>query len=98
MCVEHRVLQREQNMKRSDQATSHFRHRRQVLRAAAAAALVTVSAPPRAEGGAKALQVGGLPVTCNLTLPVACMASATDVNAAKGAEPLFEFSKYSGWP
>jgi NitT/TauT family transport system substrate-binding protein len=36
-----------------------------------------------------ALQVGGLPVTCNLTLPVACVASgATD----------FQFSKYSGWP
>ncbi|WP_284617802.1 ABC transporter substrate-binding protein [Aquabacterium humicola] len=38
------------------------------------------------------LQVGGLPVTCNLTLPVACMAKA----AAGG--PLFEFSKYNGWP
>jgi len=85
-------------MKRNDQATSHFRHRRQVLQGAAAAALVSVGTPSRAQGGAKPLQVGGLPVTCNLTLPVACMASATDVNAAKGAEPLFEFSKYSGWP
>jgi NitT/TauT family transport system substrate-binding protein len=38
---------------------------------------------------ASALQVGGLPVTCNLTLPVACVASGSTE---------FEFSKYSGWP
>ena len=43
------------------------------------------------------LIVGGLPVTCNLTLPVACAAAA---KAAGGGAPsaLFEFSKYSGWP
>jgi NitT/TauT family transport system substrate-binding protein len=35
------------------------------------------------------LVVGGLPVTCNLTLPVACVARA-------GGQ--FEYSKYSGWP
>ena len=85
-------------MKRSDQAISHFRQRRQVLQGVAAAALISVGTRSSAQGGATPLQVGGLPVTCNLTLPVACMASATDVNAAKGAEPLFEFSKYSGWP
>ena len=39
------------------------------------------------------LQVGGLPVTCNLTLPVACAASA-----AGGAPPLFTFRRFSGWP
>jgi len=37
----------------------------------------------------KPLQVGGLPVTCNLTLPVACVARA-------GGQ--FEYSKYNGWP
>jgi NitT/TauT family transport system substrate-binding protein len=46
-----------------------------------------------------ALVVGGLPVTCNLTLPVACVARA----AANGANPgapafAYEYSKYSGWP
>ena len=43
------------------------------------------------EGGKKSesLVVGGLPVTCNLTLPVACV-------AAGGGR--FEYSKYSGWP
>jgi len=35
------------------------------------------------------LIVGGLPVTCNLTLPVACVARA-------GGQ--FEYSKYNGWP
>jgi NitT/TauT family transport system substrate-binding protein len=48
----------------------------------------------------KALQVGGLPVTCNLTLPVACTArSAKNARAAAG-EPRFEYqySKFNGWP
>ncbi len=39
-----------------------------------------------------------MPVTCNLTLPVACQASAMDANLPKGSDPLFEFNKYSGWP
>ncbi len=43
--------------------------------------------------------MGGLPVTCNLTLPVACVARATS-NAAMGVGPQFgfEYSKYNGWP
>ena len=82
-------------MNPDDRSTSHFLHRRQVLKGAAAAALFSAGA--RAQGGAKPLQVGGLPVTCNLTLPVACMASANDAGVAKAAA-LFEFSKYSGWP
>ena len=63
--------------------------RRQVL-LGGAAALGSFAIRPRAQTPAKPLLVGGLPVTCNLTLPVAC--------AAAGASPLFEFSKYSGWP
>jgi NitT/TauT family transport system substrate-binding protein len=47
-----------------------------------------------------ALVVGGLPVTCNLTLPVACVARAAANAAQPGAGPAFsyEYSKYSGWP
>ena len=44
--------------------------------------------------------VGGLPVTCNLTLPVACVARAAANTAGKAGQPQFfyEYSKYSGWP
>src|SRR6478735_2921133 len=43
---------------------------------------------------AEPLTVGGLAVTCNLTLPVACAANAA---AAKGASE-FAYRKYGGWP
>jgi NitT/TauT family transport system substrate-binding protein len=53
---------------------------------------------PLAARAGEPLQVGGLPVTCNLTLPVACVARAT--SNAKGSGPKFEYEyqKYSGWP
>jgi NitT/TauT family transport system substrate-binding protein len=60
--------------------------RRRLLVGGAAAAFC--AALPRVQAQAKPLQVGGLPVTCNLTLPVATLASGA----------LFEFSKFSGWP
>jgi NitT/TauT family transport system substrate-binding protein len=60
--------------------------------------LLSVGTRTRAQGSNKVLQVGGLPVTCNLTLPVACAASASDGSGAKAGVPAFEFSKYSGWP
>ena len=41
--------------------------------------------------------VGGLPVTCNLTLPVACVARAA-ANKSGGTRFAYEYSKYSGWP
>lgn len=44
---------------------------------------------------AKPLTVGGLAVTCNLTLPVACAANAA---ANHGGEAQFGYRKYSGWP
>lgn len=46
------------------------------------------------------LVVAGLPVTCNLTLPVACVAKAKSNEVGKGSgQPLgFEYSKYNGWP
>lgn len=61
------------------------------------AALCALGTRSLAQSAPKPLQVGGLPVTCNLTLPVACLASSHDAGAAK-ANALFEFSKYSGWP
>src|SRR5579862_6070528 len=70
--------------------------RRQWLRGAAAVASLA-SLPPFARASSDPLQVGGLPVTCNLTLPVACTARAAE-NAAGGAKFEFEYSKYNGWP
>ncbi len=76
-----------------------FVRRRQLVLGAGAAVATSVLAPRAfAQGAGKPLLVGGLPVTCNLTLPVACSASAADAGAAKGTSPFFEFSKYSGWP
>jgi NitT/TauT family transport system substrate-binding protein len=75
-----------------DSHHSRFVRRRQLL--ASAAALICAGVATKAvRGAAKPLAVGGLPVTCNLTLPVACQASAAGTGA-----PLFEFAKYSGWP
>ncbi len=72
--------------------------RRQVLRAALGSALPAWSVP--AAAASKPLLVGGLPVTCNLTLPVACVARASSNGAAKPGQAQFEFeySKYNGWP
>jgi len=58
--------------------------RRALLLGAAAAAL-----PINAFAARGPLIVGGLPVTCNRTLPVACVART-------GGQ--FEYSKYNGWP
>ena len=46
------------------------------------------------------LQVGGLPVTCNLTLPVACVARETANQGLAADQPRFqyEYVKFSGWP
>jgi NitT/TauT family transport system substrate-binding protein len=46
------------------------------------------------------LVVGGLPVTCNLTLPVACVSKSRSNGALAAGVPRFEYkySKYSGWP
>src|ERR1700741_74719 len=73
--------------------------RRQVLQGLLAAALPW-GAISCAQGKKGPLQVGGLPVTCNLTLPVACVAKAASNRMAPAGEPKFEyeFSKYSGWP
>ena len=72
--------------------------RRQVLQGLAAtvpASLFGCSA--QASNG---LVVGGLPVTCNLTLPVACVARKTRNATLAATEPRFDFeyNKYNGWP
>jgi NitT/TauT family transport system substrate-binding protein len=41
------------------------------------------------------LVVGGLPVTCNLTLPIACLARDLDRNFARAN---FHYTRYNGWP
>src|SRR5438874_618409 len=71
---------------------------RRQLMLGAAGAMAAFGTHLRAQTPAKPLLVGGLPVTCNLTLPVACAATAAEAGAAKNGSPLFEFSKYSGWP
>jgi NitT/TauT family transport system substrate-binding protein len=74
-------------------------NRRDLLQGAIAAALPlgAASCTPKKS---PALVVGGLPVTCNLTLPVACVARETSNSLAKsaGAHFAYEYSKYSGWP
>jgi NitT/TauT family transport system substrate-binding protein len=51
-------------------------------------------------GDPNALTVGGLPVTCNLTLPVTCTArSQLNQSLAAGAARFsYQYSKYNGWP
>jgi len=46
------------------------------------------------------LVVGGLPVTCNLTLPVACVSREMSNATLPPGDPrfTFQYSKYSGWP
>ena len=74
----------------------YFQQRRQLLLGLGAAAMLggcsSGDEPER-------LVVGGLPVTCNLTLPIACSAKASGLAAGAGGQPIpFEYSKYSGWP
>ena len=76
--------------------------RRRLLQSALAGAALPFGALACGSGEQRenALVVGGLPVTCNLTLPVACAARAARNAAASSGGPRFDFSyeKYSGWP
>jgi NitT/TauT family transport system substrate-binding protein len=75
--------------------------RRSVLKGALASTLPLGALSCSGNGRQQnSLVVGGLPVTCNLTLPVACVAKAASNAADKSGEPRFEYhySKYNGWP
>ena len=71
--------------------------RRRLLLGGALAASLPLAGMAPARAASNSLIVGGLPVTCNLTLPVACVARAAN-NKSGGAAFDFEYSKYSGWP
>ncbi len=75
--------------------------RRQFLLGSVAAALPLYGLScSGSEKSGSVLQVGGLPVTCNLTLPVACSSRLKSNAALAAGQPKFEYeySKYSGWP
>ena len=82
----------------------HAFNRRQVMQGLMAASLpvITLSCGKGSKGAAngKPLVVGGLPVTCNLTLPVACVSKARSNGALPAGQPRseFQYSKYNGWP
>jgi NitT/TauT family transport system substrate-binding protein len=81
----------------------HTFNRRQILQGAMAAAAlplgIAACSGNREASGDEPLVVGGLPVTCNLTLPVACVGKNRAIESAQAANTFrFEYSKYSGWP
>src|SRR5690606_6295060 len=78
----------------------HFHQRRKLLLGmAGAAALPLGSVSCSSTDNSKIIKVGGLPVTCNLTLPIACVAKTTSLAAGDTAQGVaFAYSKYSGWP
>jgi NitT/TauT family transport system substrate-binding protein len=54
--------------------------------------------PGGARAAADPLAVGGLAVTCNLTLPVSCVARQALNQRAGTSQFAYEYSKYNGWP
>lgn len=75
----------------------HSLRRRQLIGGALSLPLVGMGTA-RAAGPVKPLQVGGLPVTCNLTLPIACKAKAAADGKPDAPFTAFEYNKFSGWP
>ncbi|HEY4212847.1 MAG TPA: ABC transporter substrate-binding protein [Steroidobacteraceae bacterium] len=71
--------------------------RRDVLRGLAATAL-PLSLVGCSSQKSNALVIGGLPVTCNLTLPVACVAKSAARTAAGGPDFEYDYQKINGWP
>jgi NitT/TauT family transport system substrate-binding protein len=49
----------------------------------------------RSRAQLETLSVAGLPVTCNLTLPIACVARNLDKTSLRAN---FEYKRYNGWP
>jgi NitT/TauT family transport system substrate-binding protein len=77
--------------------SAHQLQRRRLLQGMVAAALPAGLASCGGGEPSDVLVVGALPVTCNLTLPVACVARGK-ARAAGAPGMGFRFSKYSGWP
>ncbi|MEX5748663.1 ABC transporter substrate-binding protein [Massilia sp. X63] len=75
----------------------HSPRRRQLLGGALALPLAGMGGTAHA-APSRPLQVGGLPVTCNLTLPIACKARAVADGKPDAAFTAFEYTKFSGWP
>lgn len=75
----------------------HSPRRRQLLGGALALPLAGMGGTAHA-AAPRPLQVGGLPVTCNLTLPIACKARAVADGKPDAAFTAFEYTKFSGWP
>jgi NitT/TauT family transport system substrate-binding protein len=80
------------------QVTRELVSRRQVLRGLAAALPFTAFGCSRKDSNS--LTVGGLAVTCNLTLPVACVGKRVANRSAPAGAPRFnyEYLKFNGWP
>ena len=81
--------------------------RRLLLRGAlAAGGLAALALPARRllraddDDAVKPVAVGGLAVTCNLTLPIACAANeaANPFGTSDAARLAFGFTRYNGWP
>lgn len=86
-------------MRRTQPGDGHLISRRRAVQSLAALALPGVMAGcGRADPNS--LVVGGLPVTCNLTLPVACVGRNVLNQSLPPRAPRFryEYSKYNGWP
>src|SRR5690242_19575929 len=62
------------------------------------AAAMPALLPTAARAAADPLVVGGLAVTCNLTLPVACVARQTTNQRTGSSQFAYEYSRYTGWP
>src|SRR5262245_2327095 len=80
--------------------SAHIPGRRDFLRGAVAAAVpLALAGCGSATKKRDPLIVGGLPVTCNLTLPVACTGKDAAIKAGTATNDFeFEYNKYSGWP
>jgi NitT/TauT family transport system substrate-binding protein len=77
----------------------HSVSRRDALRGLAASALPLGLIGCSAKNS-NALVIGGLPVTCNLTLPIACVGKSRANSSLPAGSPKFEYeySKFNGWP
>jgi NitT/TauT family transport system substrate-binding protein len=80
--------------------SAHILNRRQILQGAmASATALGLYGCGTKSDGTEPLIVGGLPVTCNLTLPVACVGKEAAIKSGTAKNAFrFEYAKYSGWP